>query len=92
MAYQVRGCLLCKASSAHLASLAQGLTLDEIRKMRQDLNRALKKPHLEHAYFPKSHIIFFPVRSHKARHSCVLLPYDAVIEALETAVLPPGSE
>ncbi len=88
MAYQVRGCILCKASSAHLASLAQGLTLDEIKKMREDFDKALNKPHLEQADFPGSHSIFFPVRSHKGRHSCVLLPYDAVIEALEDYVTP----
>ena len=82
MAHQVRGCVLCKASSSHLASLAKGLTLVKLREMRQDLNKALKAEDLEPADFPETHRFFSPVRSHKSRHSCVLLPYDATIDAL----------
>lgn len=84
MAYQVRGCLLCKASSAHLASIVKGLTLDKVKEMGQDLKKALKTVNGELADFPKMHRIFYPVQSHKSRHSCVLLPYDAVINALSS--------
>jgi len=82
MSHQVRGCVLCKASSSHLAFLAKGLTLGKLRDMRQDLNNALKTQDLEPADFPETHSFFSPVRSHKSRHSCVLLPYDATIDAL----------
>ena len=87
MAHQVKGCVLCKASSAHLAALAKGLTLDNIKRMRQDLDKALKSPEEDPNDFQESHEIFRPVRSHKSRHSCVLLAYDAVIEALSTSSL-----
>jgi nitrogen fixation NifU-like protein len=81
-AHQVRGCVLCRASSAHLAELAKGLTLDQIKKIRHDLDMMLKRPGDDPTDFPESHRLFFHVRSHKSRHSCVLLPYDAVINAL----------
>ena len=84
MAIQVRGCVLCKASSAHLAELAKGLTLDKIKKIRHDLDMMLKTPGNDPTDFPESHHLFFPVRSHKSRHSCVLLPYDAVINGLSS--------
>jgi nitrogen fixation NifU-like protein len=87
MAHQVKGCMLCKASSAHLAVLAKGLTLDNIKRMRQDLDKALKSPEEDTNDFPESHEIFRPVRSHKSRHSCVLLVYDAVIDALSSSSL-----
>ena len=84
MGHQVKGCVLCKASSAHLAALAKGLTLDNMKSMRQDLDRALKATEDDTHDFPESHEIFRPVRSHKSRHSCVLLVYDTVIEALSS--------
>ena len=82
MAHQVKGCVLCKASSAHLAAFSKGLTLDNIKRMRRDLEKVLKNPEEDTDDFPENHEIFRPVRSHKSRHSCLLLVYDAVIEAL----------
>src|SRR4030042_4725157 len=41
MAVQVRGCVLCKASSSLLAELAEGLTLDKIKMIRHDLENLL---------------------------------------------------
>ena len=87
MSHQVKGCVLCNASSAHLAALAKGLTLDNIKTMRRDLDKALKSLKEDTSDFPVSHEIFWPVRSHKSRHSCLLLAYDAVIEALSSLTL-----
>lgn len=84
MAHQVKGCVLCRASSAHLASQAKGLTLEKIKTIRRELEKALKYSEEDANDFPKSHEIFRPARSHKSRHSCVLLAYDAVIEALSS--------
>ncbi|MBN1103676.1 MAG: iron-sulfur cluster assembly scaffold protein [Deltaproteobacteria bacterium] len=77
--YQVRGCLLCKASSALLASLGEGMDLHELEEMHQGFDLALKT---EDISFPVTHTVFMPVRAHKSRHSCILLPYEAVMEAL----------
>jgi nitrogen fixation NifU-like protein len=82
--HHVRGCLLCKASGAHLASIARGLTLDKLKMLRHDLNKVLKNADSKPSDFPEDHRMFYPVISHKSRHSCVLLPYDAFIQALSS--------
>jgi nitrogen fixation NifU-like protein len=87
MAIQVRGCMLCKASSHHLAEFVKGLTLDNIKKIRQDFDMMLKTPGNDPGNFSESLRMFFPVRHHKSRHSCVLLPYDAVINALSSGCM-----
>jgi nitrogen fixation NifU-like protein len=82
MAVQVRGCVLCKASGCYLAKLAKGLTLDKIKMIRHDLENILKSADDFPPELPEGLRMFLPVRYHKSRHSCVLLPYDAVINAM----------
>ncbi len=77
ISFQVRGCLLCKASCFYLASIAKGLDLMSIKKMRLTFEKSLK----EQTGFLKSHQMFWEVKNYKSRHSCVLLPYDAIIKA-----------
>ena len=82
--YQVRGCLLCKASSAHLASLSEGLDLDEFRQVHRCFEKALRSEAEEDVPLPETHTVFLPVRPHKSRHSCLLLPYETIIEAVSS--------
>ena len=82
MAVQVRGCVLCKASSCYLAELAKGLTLDKINMIRHNLENTLKSADDFSPELPEGLRMFLPVRYHKSRYSCVLLPYDAVINAI----------
>ena len=82
--YQVRGCLLCKASSAHLASLSEGLDLDEFRQLHGYFDKALRTEAEKDVSFPETHAVFLPVRPYKSRHSCLLLPYETIIEAIST--------
>lgn len=84
--HQVHGCMLCKASASLLASCARGMTLHDIVELRQSLTEAIK-PTSEEVVFQACHEIFRPVRKHRSRHSCVLLPYDAAIQALSSLVL-----
>lgn len=78
----VKGCMLCKASGAILAQGAGGMRLDELKDMRSKLASALKSPADDPGSFPEAYRMFIPVRSHKSRHSCVLLPFDAIMEAV----------
>lgn len=78
---RIKGCMLCKASGAILAQGARGMRLDELKDMRSKLDSTLKSPD-DPGSFPEAYRMFIPVRSHKSRHSCVLLPFDAVIEAV----------
>ncbi|MBN2569626.1 MAG: iron-sulfur cluster assembly scaffold protein [Deltaproteobacteria bacterium] len=81
MCYQVRGCILCKASCANLAYIAGGLDYPLLKTLRDDFVQFLKSsltykdilPHLQ---------VFTPVRSHRSRHRCLLLPYEATLKAL----------
>ncbi|MCF8130351.1 MAG: iron-sulfur cluster assembly scaffold protein [Deltaproteobacteria bacterium] len=83
IAFHVRGCILAKASAAHLAFLAEGLDLEALGQLRKLFGQAMKSK--DDAFpIPENHEIFKPVRSRKSRHSCVLLPYDAAMQALRS--------
>jgi len=82
MACQVRGCLLCKASSSILVERIRDLTVEELKIMWSDLDGSLKSSTDGPESFPEGYGMFFPVRSHKSRHSCVLLPFEAALKAV----------
>ena len=79
IAHQVRGCLLCQASASALASVAVGRDAAGIAAVRHDAERAIGREHGE-ATEPFS--AFVPVAAHKARQECVLLPFEALKDAL----------
>jgi nitrogen fixation protein NifU and related proteins len=82
MAYQVRGCLLCRASSSIVAECASGMGLEDLNNLHKELEDALKASNDDPGSFPEGFSLFSPVRLHKSRHSCVMLPFVAVIKAL----------
>jgi nitrogen fixation protein NifU and related proteins len=79
IAHQVRGCLLCQASASALASVAVGRDAAGIEAVRHDAERAIGRETGE-AREPFS--AFAPVSGYKARHECVLLPFEALKDAL----------
>jgi nitrogen fixation protein NifU and related proteins len=79
IAHQVRGCLLCQASASALAAAAVGRDAAGIAEMRHDAERAIGRAE-GNAAEPFS--AFIPVKAHKARHECVLLPFEALKDAL----------
>jgi len=79
--YQVRGCLLCRASCTELARIAAGLDRTRLKVLRDALERFLRSPGNGSTIPPGLHV-FEPVRAHRSRHRCVLLPYDAALQAL----------
>jgi nitrogen fixation NifU-like protein len=79
IAHQVRGCLLCQASAVALASTAVGRDAAGIAELRHDAERAIgREAGKAHEPFDA----FEPVASHKSRHECVLLPFEALNDAL----------
>ena len=77
--HQVRGCLLCQASAAALASIAVGRDAAGIAELRHDAERAVgREAGKAHEPFDA----FEPVAAHKSRHECVLLPFEALRDAL----------
>ncbi|MBI3196908.1 MAG: iron-sulfur cluster assembly scaffold protein [Rhodospirillales bacterium] len=79
IAHQVRGCLLCQASASALATVAVGRDAAGIAAIRHDAERAIGREQGEAA---EPFSAFAPVAAHKARQECVLLPFEALKEAL----------
>jgi nitrogen fixation NifU-like protein len=79
IAHQVRGCLLCQASASALSSVAVGRDKAGIEILRHDAEMAIGREAGEPG---EPFAAFAPVRSHKSRHECVLLPFEALQDAL----------
>jgi len=79
IAHQVRGCLLCQASASALASVAVGRDAAGIAALRHDAERAVGREEGEAA---EPFAAFTPVAAHKSRQECVLLPFEALKDAL----------
>jgi len=79
IAHQVRGCLLCQASASALSSIAVGRDKAGIAAIRHDAERALGR---EDGEAGEPFVAFAPVKSHKSRQECVLLPFEALADAL----------
>jgi len=79
IAHQVRGCLLCQASASALSSVAVGRDAAGIADVRRDAERAIGREAGE-AGEPFS--AFAPVAGYKSRQECVLLPFEALEDAL----------
>ncbi len=79
IAQQVRGCLLCQASASALAAIAVGRDAAGIAAVRHDAERAVGREEGEAA---EPFAAFAPVRAHKSRQECVLLPLEALKDAL----------
>ncbi|MGE5150440.1 MAG: iron-sulfur cluster assembly scaffold protein, partial [Rhodospirillaceae bacterium] len=79
IAHQVRGCLLCQASAVALATTAVGRDAAGVAELRHDAERAIGR---ESGKAQDPFDAFEPVASHKSRHECVLLPFEALKDAL----------
>lgn len=88
LAHQVRGCLLCQASASVIGSAAPGCSLHQIERISGQLNDLLNsdKPIKWHSNW-QALANFEPVRYHKSRHGCVLLPFKALTQSM-AAQLP----
>ncbi len=79
IAHQVRGCLLCQASASALSSIAVGKDAAGIAEIRHDAERAIGR---EEGASHEPFAAFAPVAAHKSRQECVLLPFEALKDAL----------
>ncbi|MBN2374224.1 iron-sulfur cluster assembly scaffold protein [bacterium] len=82
MSCQIKGCMLCRASGSILAKLAGGMKYSELKNMALDLEQALKSQTDNPESFPETYRMFYPVKKHRSRHSCVLLPFEGVIKSV----------
>jgi nitrogen fixation NifU-like protein len=86
LAHQVRGCLLCRASAAMIGLHAAGMSTDDTARLRERVAQMLAGADAGEDWPELS--LFVPVRAHRSRHGCVLIPF----EALEAAVRAAASD
>ncbi len=77
--YKAQSCALCKASAQLIKELSHGRDLTELERIHQQLKLQLKEnlPISLPSEWESFHI-FQPVAAIKNRHSCVLLPFQAL--------------
>jgi nitrogen fixation protein NifU and related proteins len=82
LAHRVHGCVLCEASASLLGRVATGRTAAELEAARRGLEALLQRgaPIAEEPFGGLS--VFAPVRAVPSRHTCVLLPFEALREAI----------
>jgi nitrogen fixation NifU-like protein len=85
LGHDVRGCLLCRAAASLIGQRAPGHTAGEIAAVQSGLHAMLKEAAGAVADWPEL-AAFQPVARHKSRHDCVLLPFQALTQALDQAV------
>lgn len=82
LAHDTKGCLLCRASASVLGKHAVGQSAEEIKAVHDVLQNMLKAedtPPLEWREVE----YFAPARQFPSRHLCILLPFNALLAALE---------
>ncbi len=78
----VRACLLCQAAASIIGGHAAGQSAEEVRRVIASITGML----IDGAAPPRARwselAAFTPVAPHKSRHKCVLLPFEALLEAV----------
>ena len=83
--HKVRGCLLCEAAANIVAQHSIGTTITELDNITGQFIRFLKNNDNTNTTFdsPWQELnLLGPVSNHKSRHQCVLLPFQAIQQAL----------
>lgn len=83
LAHDVRGCLLCRAAASLLGKRGIGLEAAQAHTLHEKV-AALLAGAAPPPGWPEL-ALFEPVRPHRSRHACVLLPFEALAAALEDA-------
>jgi nitrogen fixation protein NifU and related proteins len=84
LAHRVRGCVLCEASAAVLGREAPGRTPAEVDAARGHAAALLAGGTLAPGAWAALRL-FAPARDVPSRHTCVLLPFDALADAISRA-------
>lgn len=79
LAHEVRGCLLCRASASLIGLHAAGRRATELDALHARIAAMLAGGAVPDDW--EGLDVFAPVRGHRSRHGCVLLPFDALAAA-----------
>jgi nitrogen fixation NifU-like protein len=80
-AQRVRGCVLCEAAGSIIGAHAIGATPDALRAAAAAAAAVVAGRAPSADSWPEL-AFFAPVHAHKSRHNCVLLPFQALEDAL----------
>jgi len=83
--HKVRGCMLCQAAAVAIAARAPGETPAALHAIAGRLDHAIRKDSSGLDSLWPELGAFAPVHRHKSRHDCVLLPFKALLRALDQA-------
>ena len=83
LGYEVHACVLTQASASLLGRHAAGRTAAEIRTVAEQIEAMLRGGSELPAGKWADYDVFAPVRAHKSRHECVMLPLRALLAALD---------
>jgi NifU-like protein involved in Fe-S cluster formation len=84
-AHEVKACALGRASSSVMGRHVVGSTAEELRALREIMNRMLKAGGDPPPGKWADLALLEPARDLKARHASILLTFDAVVDALAEA-------
>ena len=84
LAHKVRGCMLCEAAAAAIGRHALGAAPSRLRAVADGM-RAMIRSGAPPPGDWQELAAFTPVHEIKSRHECVLLPFDALSQALDKA-------
>jgi NifU-like protein involved in Fe-S cluster formation len=91
LAHHTQACVLAQASAAILGGQAKGLDRAALRALAGNVAAMLNGGAIPSPPF-QAYGVFDGVAEHKGRHTCVLLPFKAALEALEVSEPPkPGT-
>jgi NifU-like protein involved in Fe-S cluster formation len=82
-AQELKACALGQASASILARHVLGATPGELRAVREAMRKMLKENGPPPSGKWADLAVLEPVRDYKARHASTLLPFDAVVGALD---------
>jgi nitrogen fixation NifU-like protein len=83
LAHDVKGCLLCRAAAAAIGLHGAGLTAAEADALQYHVAALLSGSEPPDGWPELA--CFEPVRNHRSRHGCVLLPFEALAAAARGA-------
>lgn len=82
-AHDTKACVLCQASAAMIGHMIVGEDAEAFEKGEAAMTALLAQEAPEPAPPFEEFKIFSSVAAHQSRHQCVLLPFEAVREALK---------
>ena len=85
LAHEVKACVLCQAAASAIGACAPGKSRQELADVYQALEAMLQSGATPPAGEWAQLAVFEPVIAQKSRHDCVLLPFEALNEALDKA-------